>query len=104
MQIVLDEERILRDQRYDLDDMNAIIESVLVDESGLVKGDNGFYYGNGSKDSFSAFMSAALFLKDQAWFLDNVKTWLWFNSDDYPESCCIEDVKEHYRRKLAKVS
>lgn len=44
MQIVLDEERILRDQRYDLDDMNAIIESVLVDESGLVKGDNGFYY------------------------------------------------------------
>jgi hypothetical protein len=33
--------------------------------------------------------------------MDNIKTWLWFNSDDSsdPEDYAIEDIKSHYAAK-----
>ncbi len=51
----------------------------------LVKGEDGFYYENDREDGFFGFMSSALILKDRDRFLDNVDTWLWYNSDDMPE-------------------
>jgi hypothetical protein len=77
---------------------------VFVDEYGLVKGDNGFYLESGGKDDFVDFFGAILLLKDEEWFMDNVKTWLWFNSDDSanPEDFAIDDIKAHYLRKARK--
>jgi membrane protease subunit (stomatin/prohibitin family) len=61
---------------------------------------------SGNKDDFANFWNAILLLKDQDWFLYNVKTWLWFNSDDSsnPEDFEIEDIKEHYIAKTKKTA
>ena len=49
-------------------------------------------------------MSSALILKDRDWFLDNVDTWLWYNSDDMPEPdmFSVEDAKEFFLSKRAE--
>ena len=70
----------------------------------LVKGEDGFYYENDREDGFFGFMSSALILKDRDWFLDNVDTWLWYNSDDMPEPdmFSVEDAKEFFLSKRAE--
>ncbi len=104
MQIVLDEEKVLREGMHDLDKMQALIDEILVDEGKLVKGENGFYYPNDYEDGFVAFMSSAFILGDYDWFLDNVDTWLWYNSDDYPEDACVEDAKKFFLRNRRKTA
>ena len=104
MQIIFDEEKIRREGVHDLSKMQAYVDYIMVEDGGLVKGENGFYYPNDHEDGFVVFMSSALLFRDQDWFLDNVDTWLWYNSDDYPEECCVENFKEHFlnrRRKAA---
>lgn len=98
LQIVLDDEKVLREHRFSLAKMESAVDSVCVDRYGLVKGVDGFYFDGGRQGAYVDFMSAILALKDQSWFLDNVKTWLWFNSDDSsdPDDFAIEDVKRHY--------
>ena len=68
--------------------------------------DNGFYLESGKNDDYVNFWSAILLLKDEDWFLENLETWLWFNSDDSdaPADFVIEDLRDHYsesRRKSA---
>ena len=77
------------------------IDKVFVDKYGLTKGSDGYYLEGGTNDDFGNFWSAILLLKDQEWFLYNVKTWFWFNSDDSsdPEDFEIEDLKAHYLAK-----
>jgi hypothetical protein len=45
-------------------------------------------------------------LKDEEWFIDNLKSWLWFNSDDSadPNDFSIEDLKAHYSDGLKKTA
>ena len=103
IQVLLDEEKVLREGRYSAKKMQEAIDSVFVDRYGLVKGSDGFYLESGVKDDYVDFMNAILLLKDQRWFMENVATWLWFNSDDSydPEDFAIEDVKLHYESKIA---
>ncbi len=98
IQVVLDREKILEEERYSFDKMQAAVDAVLVDGYGLVKEGDGFYYGQNAADDYSRFWLAILKLKDQPWFLDNVKSFLWFNSDDSddPEDFSIEDLRLHY--------
>ncbi len=104
MQIVLDEEKVRREGVHDLAKMQAFVDEILVDEGKLVKGEDGFYYPNDYEDGFVAFMSSAFILGDYDWFLDNVATWLWYNSDDYPEDECVEDAKEFFLRNRRKTA
>lgn len=98
MQVVFDEAKIDREQRFSSAKMQDAIDQVLVGRYGLVKQPDGFYLESGLKDDYVDFMSAILLLKEQPWFMDNVKSWLWFNSDDSPspEDYAIEDIKAHY--------
>ena len=98
MQIVLDEDKIRREGAFDPVALQAGVDDLLVGRYGLVKGEGGFYYENGQEDGFFGFMSSALILKDRDGFLDNVKTWLWYNSDDMPEPdmFSVEDAKEFF--------
>ncbi len=104
MQIVLDEEKIRREGAYDPASLQTAVDDLLVGRYALVKGDDGFYYENGREDGFFGFMSSALILKDRDWFLDNVDTWLWYNSDDMPEPdmFSVEDAKEFFLSKRAE--
>ena len=103
MQVVMDYEKIRRDNVYDVDKIERAIDSVLLGEYGFMKHADGLYLESGKSDDYTNFWSAILLLKDEGWFLDNVKTWLWFNSDDShdPEDFAVEDLRAHYvvRRK-----
>jgi hypothetical protein len=104
VQVIFDESKIEAEKRYSLPKMRSALDSVFVKRYGLVKGDNGFYLESGLKDDYVDFWSAILFLKDQEWFMDNIKTWLWFNSDDSldPEDFTIEDIKDNYAQKMLR--
>ena len=84
--------------------LQTAVDDLLVGRYALVKGDDGFYYENDQEDGFFGFMSSALILKDRDWFLDNVDTWLWYNSDDMPEPdmFSVEDAKEFFLSKRAE--
>ena len=61
----------------------------------LQKGEDGFYLGSGAKGDFGNFGLAMWTLGKKAWFMDNVMTWLYFNSEDSddPDDFVIEDFK-----------
>ena len=101
MQLIMDINKIRREKLYDADKISYAIDSLLSTEYGLIKGSNGFYMESGKCDDYTNFWGAILLLKDEKWFLDNVKTWLWFNSDDSenPDDFAIEDLREHYIAK-----
>jgi virulence-associated protein VapD len=106
VQIIMDENKIRAERKYDLSKIYRAIDSVFVGKYGLVKDDNGFYIESGRKNDFADFWNAILLLKSQEWFLDNVRTWLWFNSDDSsdPEDFAVEDIREHYLAKARKTA
>lgn len=99
IQVVLDRDKIMAEQRYSYDKMQSAVDTVLVDSYGLIKDADGFYTGQGAPDDYSNFWLAILKLKDQPWFMDNVQSFLWFNSDDSdnPNDFAIEDLRAYYR-------
>ena len=104
MQIVLDEEKIRREGAYDPASLQPAVDDLRGGRYARVTGEDGFYYENDREDGFFGFMSSALILKDRDWFLDNVDTWLWYNSDDMPEPdmFSVEDAKEFFLSKRAE--
>ena len=86
--------KIKREGQYDVAKIERAIDSVFIDEYRLVKSKEGFYLERGDNGDFADFWCAILLLKDQAWFLDNVKTWLWYDSNDSssPDDFAIEDL------------
>ena len=101
MQVIMGVKKIRREGVYDVEKIGQAIDSVLLSEYGFKKAAGGFYLESGKGDDYTNFWSAILMLKDEEWFLDNVKIWLWFNSDDSdnPEDFAIEDLREHYTAK-----
>jgi hypothetical protein len=95
MQIVMDDDKIRRQKQYNLDKIHRSLDAFLIDKLGLQKSDDGLYLGRGDGKDFSYFGLAFNTLRKKDWFLDNVKTWLYFNSDasDDPEDFVIEDFK-----------
>ena len=103
MQIILDEEKIRREAIYSFEKMQDAVDSVAVDQYGLRKASDGFYVGEGNASDYTPFMCSIQKLKKLDWFVDNVKTWLWFNSDssNNPDDFAIDDIKAHYSSKRA---
>lgn len=77
--IVLDKEKILRENVYDLEKMyNAIDE--MVQDCGLVKIDRHTYHCKGNEKDLAClgiFIHNRLMIQD--WFLENVKEWIWIS-------------------------
>jgi virulence-associated protein VapD len=105
MQILMDERKILREKKYDLDKIYAFLDEVFVVKCGLKKGFGGFYLETGANDDLALFARAIRILERQEWFLQNVDTWLLFDSTDRddPEDFNVEDAKAYYLAKY-KVS
>jgi hypothetical protein len=101
MQIVMDDDKIVREGIYNVNKLHASIDDFMVSSLGLVKGDGGFYYGRGASSDYSHFGIAMTTLGKKQWFMDNVDTWLYFNNDDStnPEDFDIEDFKEFCQRR-----
>jgi hypothetical protein len=97
MQILMDRDKIERDAIYDISAIQASLDTFMVEKLGLIKADNGFYLGRGVKSDFSNFGIAYSKLRRQDWFLENVETWLYFNSDSSlnPDDFIVEDFKAH---------
>ncbi|MDR1014777.1 MAG: hypothetical protein LBL86_07355 [Coriobacteriales bacterium] len=97
----MDDNKIAREKKYDVDKIHRAVDNVFTKKYGLIKNRDGFYLERGNASDYANFWNAILLLKDQPWFLDNVKTWLWFNSDDSPDpkDFAVEDLREHYAAK-----
>jgi virulence-associated protein VapD len=95
MQIVMDDAKIQRQKRYNVEKIHKTLDAFLMDKLGFSKSADGFYLGSGGKTDFSYFGIAFNTLRKKDWFVDNVKTWLYYNSDasDDPEDFAVEDFK-----------
>jgi hypothetical protein len=91
----MDEDKIRCREQHDVGKIYGTLDSFLIGKLGLQKADDGFYLGRGDGKDFSYFGLAFNTLRKKDWFLTNVKTWLYFNSDasDDPEDFAIEDFK-----------
>lgn len=103
MQIKMDEEKIRREGRYSMEKIYGTLDDFFVNRLLLIKANDGFYLGSGSPDDFANFGVAMTTLGKKSWFMSNVDTWLYFNSEDSedPDDFVIEDFKElcdsHYQ-------
>jgi hypothetical protein len=96
-QIVMDAERIAQDGKYDPAKVQAFVDDFMTSRVGFNKGADGFYVGSGTREDFARAGFAMTSLRQKPWFMQYVKTWLHFNSDDSddPEDFAIEDFREY---------
>lgn len=83
----LDEEKILRENKYDLDKMYKAIEEMATKRAGLTKVSKNHYEFRGEKDA-QAHLGILVFncLLECDWFTKNVKSWEWLgdsNDENY---------------------
>lgn len=80
--IVLDEEKILRENKYDLNKMYELIDEIAKD-SGLIKIDKYTYHCKGNdKDLACLGIFVYKNLIDCDWFTLNVKEWDWISEKE----------------------
>lgn len=67
--------------------------------------DTVFYYGNNLSTDYGVFSAILIYLKNKDWFISNIDSWIWFNSDDgvTEEDYNIEDILEHYTGIPSKI-
>lgn len=79
---ILDEEKILREDKYDLETMYAKIEK-MAEQCGLIKIDKNIYHCKGDENDLAnlwIFLSKGLVECD--WFTLNVKKWDWLSEKE----------------------
>ncbi len=80
--IVLDEEKILRENKYDLNKMYELIDEIAT-ESGLIKIDKYIYHCKGNdKDLACLGIFVLHHLVEYDWFTLNVKEWDWISEKE----------------------
>ncbi len=105
MLIKLDEERVLRDGKYDLADMWREIDELF--ENGCVKEEQSdgsvLYSGKVDKDYFTCISVAYIRLSNREWFARYCSKWIWYDNDD-DEGLPFQDInlleKERKRNPL----
>ena len=67
--------------------------------------DTVFYYGNNLSSDYNVLSSILIYLKDKDWFILNIDSWIWFNSDNgiTEEDYQIEDILEYYTGISSKI-
>lgn len=80
MVIELDEEKIKKEGKYDLQKMYAHLDENFV-KSGLKVEELGVYTDNGNEYDLNEFMALATVLSDVEWFKKYIKTWDWYEED-----------------------
>ena len=93
MLIKLDEEKIIREGQYDIKKINDYLLKAF--QKRHMNKDPDHWYTNGN---FVSCGSLILTLSRKEWFLPNVQSWLWYDSDDDS----TEDLKEYYRKEALR--
>lgn len=94
IKIVMDEEKILKENRYKLEDIYKAIDE-LAEFAGMKKLDKYYYVSqNDTPSDLGCFVYSNL--EDKDWFMDNVKEWLWLDKDEGVEDIfkIIKEFKE----------
>ncbi len=89
---ILDEEKILREDKYDLEKMYAKIEK-MAEQCGLIKIDKNTYHCKGNEEDLGrlgAFIYNGLMECD--WFTLNVKQWDWLSEKEGNETLLNSDM------------
>lgn len=92
MLIALDEDKIAREGKYDINKINSYLSSAF--EKRGMKKDKDNWYVNGD---FSSCGALALKLSQKAWFMDNLREWLWYDTTD----SSTDDLKAFYLKEQA---
>lgn len=88
----LDEEKILREGKYDLAKMYQVIEEIAAD-SGLIKIDKHTYHCKGDeKDLACLGIFIYKYLIKYDWFTLNVKEWVWISEKEGNETLISDDM------------
>jgi len=80
MRIVMDEEKILKEDKYELDEIYRIIDEI-AEYTEMKKIDKYYYI---SKNDSPVDLGCFIFtnLEEKEWFMNNVKEIIWFDKDD----------------------
>lgn len=92
VKVVLDEEKIMRENRYDFQKMQAFLDNFFGDYH--FKREGNIYIGPGSKQDYTNAGVICVACGKADWFLDNVLEWRWYIDDE--EEDLLED-DEYYR-------
>lgn len=93
--IVLDEEKILREDIYDLEKMYQTIDEIAAD-SGLIKIDKHTYHCKGNEQDLAClgiFLYRNLIGYD--WFTLNVKEWTWISEKEGDKDLIAKNQKRN---------
>lgn len=101
MLIQLDVEKIERENKYNIQEIWNLIDEIFSKGECIkeVQGDGSvMYYGNPKRGNYLAdFGLAYLLLQRRDWFVDNAKTWTWYDNDDneslpFQDTDCLKRV------------
>ncbi len=91
---VLDEEKILREGRYDLDDVYKTIEEIAL-KCQMIKIDKNRYHTKDNEHCLADLSIAVDRLANCSWFTLNVKEWIWISQKEGDHDI-ISRCKEKY--------
>jgi len=96
IKIVMDEEKILKEDKYDLDKIYEAIDEIA--EFAKMKKIDKYYYVsiNDTPSALGCFVFTNL--EEQEWFMENVKEWTWYDKEDGIHDI-IKFIEEKNRKK-----
>jgi len=95
IKIVMDEEKILREDIYDLDEMYKVIDDIAI-YAEMKKIDKYYYVSmNNSPVDLGCFIFTNL--EEKEWFINNVSEVIWYDKDDG-----IHDILNFMKEKNTK--
>lgn len=104
MIVKMDEGQIRESDNYTIDQINSALDRIFLSRGMTrVETENGVEYrGHDRASDFAAFGKIMLGLKEQKWFVDNVKAWKFCSNDDtdYEDVFNEEDLLAHYGIKV----
>ncbi len=92
MLITLNEEKILREGKYDIDKINQYLSNSFA-KRGMMNDENDWY----TNGIFTTCGSLILKLSQTDWFMDNILDWLWYDTSD----SSTDDLKAFYSKEKA---
>jgi len=103
IRIVMDEEKILREQEYDLEDIYNGIDH-LAQFAGMKKIDKYYYVSiNDTPSELGCFVIANL--EEREWFMDNVKEVIWYDKvEGITDMLKFFEEKNRKKRNNEKIS
>ena len=99
IKIVMDEEKILREGKYTLEEIYKNIDD-LAEFSRMKKIDKFYYVSkNDTPSDLGCFVWSNL--EEQDWFIDNVKEWLWLDKEEGIDN--ILEVSKEFKAKNEEI-